>query len=118
MTVADLARLLAGSRDPDGLLDARGVGARVGIGPAEELEIATTHIHHGAPIGSPVQLPDILSVISVIRGEPDSLVVRRPSDPDVARAALIQHPGNFASARGSDQLRWERSREHLLESEG
>src|SRR6266851_8924266 len=79
---------------------------------------ATAHIHDRLGIRRPLQPPDLLAVVAGIRGDRFALVLGWRRAPDVARAAVVEHPGDGATARGGDELFGERGGERLLEGKG
>ena len=83
----------------------RRLGKIPGIGDvAVGLEIAAAGIHQEASVGAPGEVAQVLAVVFLIRGEPAALVIRRGRDPEVARSAFIEDPGDFAPAGRGDEL--------------
>ena len=94
VSLGDLARSAARERnDPDVLLDAFGQTGRIRI-IAMRFEVAAANEEDGAAVGSEGDLVDLLAVVIAIVGELPALVIRCFGGPEVARAFLIEHPGD------------------------
>ena len=115
VSYADLARRFARGGNPDRLFNARRVCHWIRVGSPEELQVTAADVDHGAGVGCPAQLANVLSIVLRVVGETLSLVIRGGGDPDVAGAALVEQPRDFAAAGRSHQFGRERRGEHLLQ---
>ena len=87
MAGADFARGFPGGGDPDGLLNAGGIGGGVGVGAPEKFQVAAARVEHGAGVGSPAELADVLAIVGGVVGEARALeIMRRRSRCCVRRA--------------------------------
>ena len=103
-------------RDPNALVHTLGKAGGVGI-VAMHFEIAAADVDEGAAVGCPGDFGDLLAVVGGVVGKLAPLVGGRFGDPDVARAVLIEHPGNRSALGGGRQIRWKWSAHHLFERE-
>ncbi len=72
--------------------------ARIGIIAVQEFQIAAAREDDRAAVFGPGDLAEVLAVIILIGGEPASFVIGCGGDPQVARAAFVENPDDFAAA--------------------
>ena len=80
-------------------------------------EVAAAHEEDRAAVGCEGNLVDLLSVVIAIVGELPALVIWRFGGPEIARAFLIEHPGDRAAFRSGCKIGRERRAHNLIECE-
>ena len=112
----DFARRASERGNPDGLFDAlrKACGVRV---VAMVFEISAAYEDEGAAVGGPSELGDLLAIVIVIVRKAAAGVSGGVGEPDVARAMLIENPGDGAAFGGGGEIRREWSAHYLFERE-
>jgi hypothetical protein len=101
-------------RDPDALVHSLGKAGGIRV-VAMHFEIAAADVEERTAVRRPGKLGDLLAVVGCVVSELATLVGGRFGNPDVARAVLIEHPGDRSTSRGGGEAGREGSAHHLLE---
>ena len=117
MPLRQLARGAASHRhNPYVLFNIVDNASRIRIAATRELEIAATNVNDRLPIRCPCQLRDLLAVVIVKRSQTAASIVGRFRDPDVARPALVEYPGNSPSCWRRAEIAREWGAQKLFQS--